>query len=491
MLAVTSNAPVIPGAAASSEANGVKQPPTASSSVLGALNIPDEMSLSDFCAEKIQNICNVCADPSQAAQTMATHLGTLLAMAGEVTAGNAAKFEIVSSLTNNLLVGVTRDDLSTAQDAANQINTNFNSDLDSQRNTKLDNALNKLELPYHKATHESGRMGHAREMQSDVRHIFEGHPLQDLAGVLAYAHDHVQIKDGGMGVGNARHWGLNEIATAAVLSTLAKEAGVDEAGQEALLKVAGATIPAGTAFNFMPGVGGGGKHGLGTTIEGMLRSNVLPTQLGEAGNELIAIGYTLAICDTQRNNLAGLARPTDEVIYKSAPDVYRLLTNCAEKDPKGFGVNFFGDGKLNEAGLALCSKLTSTIEVFEEFPPLTPSTEKIWGENPNNPLSKAYDSGSLSDKQRDHAIFELIRNNGSFGSTDVVGDIESFSAGFSHPALDNMKGRSILEDPKAAFIDGYQKFAGELKNQCELKNVRLSDVLQQMKSMGGSVLPKS
>ena len=131
MLAVTSNAQVNPRAAASSEANGVKQPPTASSSVLGALNIPDGMSLSDFCAEKIQNICNVCADPSQAAQTMATHLGTLLAMAGEVTAGNAAKFEIVSSLTNNLLVGVTRDDLSTAQDAANQINTNFNSDLDS------------------------------------------------------------------------------------------------------------------------------------------------------------------------------------------------------------------------------------------------------------------------------------------------------------------------------------------------------------------------
>ncbi|MBV7571001.1 hypothetical protein KW838_28900 [Pseudomonas sp. PDM27] len=421
---------------------------------------------------------------------MVTNVKTLLAMAGEVPAGNTAKFEVVRSLTDNLLGSLTRDDLSKAQEAANQINTYFNSDVDSQGKTKLDNALNMLELPYHKATHESGRMGHAREMQSDVRHFFKDHPLQDLAGVLAYAHDHVQIKDGLMGVGNLEHWGLNEIATAAALGALAEAAGVDEAGQEALLKVAGATIPAGTAFSFLPNVGGRDKYGLGTTIEGMLRGNGLPAQRGEASADLIAMGYTLAICDTQRNNLAGLARPTDEVIRKNAPAVYDLLLECAKANPEGFGKTFFGDGKLNEAGLALCSKLTSTIEVFEEFPPFTPSTPKIWEDKPNNPLSKAY-SGSLSDEERDHAIFELISNNGSFGSTNVVADIQSFSGWFSHPALDNMKGRSILEDPKNAFIDGYKKIAAELEKQCKQENGKLDVVREQMKSMGGSVLPKS
>jgi hypothetical protein len=444
--------------------------------------------LHDFCTEKFPNICNACADPSQAAQTMATHLRALLAQAGEVTVGNAAKFEVVSSLTNNLLGSLTRDDLTKAQDAANQVKAYFHTDVDRQGKTQLDNTLNMLEMPYHKATHESGRKGHAREMESDVRRFFDSHSLQDLASMLAFFHDHVQIKDEGMGVGNERHWGLNEFATAAALSTLAKEAGVDDAGQEALLKVAGATIPAGTAFNFMPGVGGGGKFGLGTTIEGMLRSNALPVGRGEASADLIAMMYTLAICDTQRNNLAGLARPTDEVIFKSAPAVYRLLSNCAEKDPKGFGAIFFDNGKLSEAGLALCSKLTSTIEVFEEFPPMTPSTPMIEAGKPNNPLSKSFDSGSLPPEEREHAIFELISKNGSFGSSDVAGDIESFSGVFSHQALDNMKSSSILKDPKAAFIDGYQKFSGELKTECEFKNVRLDEVLKQMKSMGGSVL---
>lgn len=306
--------------------------------------------------------------------------------------------------------------------------------------------------------------------------------------MLAIIHDHVQIKDEGMGVGNARHWGLNEIATAAALSTLAKEAGVDETGQEALLKVAGATIPAGTAFNFMPGVGGGGKPGLGTTIEAMLRSDALPVERGEASPDLIAMAYTLAICDTQRNNLAGLARPTDEVIFKNAPDLYRLLSNCAEKDPEGFGATFFANGQLSEAGLALCSKLNSTINVFEEFPPITPSTPMIETGKPNNPLSKGFDTGSLSTEEREHAILELISKNGSFGSSDVAGDIESFSRIFSHQALDNIKSSSILEDPKAAFIDAFQKFSGELKTECGLKNVTLDDVLKQMKSMGGSVL---
>ena len=488
MLSAVSNVSAMQPTVASSEAAGIKQPPTVSPSVYDALKIFDAMLSGDIFADIFQNICNTCPDSSKAAQTMVTNVKTLLAMAGEVPAGNTAKFEVVRSMTDNLLGSLTRDDLSKAQEAANQINTYFNSDVDSQGKTKLDDALNMLELPYHKATHESGRMGHAREMQSDVRHFFKDHPLQDLAGMLAYAHDHVQIKDGHMGVGNVEHWGLNEVATAAALGALAEAAGVDEAGQEAMLKVAGATIPAGTAFSFLPNVGGDGKPGLGTTIEGMLRSNVLPIERGEASADLIAMGYTLAICDTQRNNLAGLARPTDEVIRKNAPAVYDLLLDCAKANPEGFGKTFFGDGKLNEAGLALCSKLTSTIEVFEEFPPMTPSTPVIEAGKPNNPLSKGYDSGSLTDEQRDHAIFELIRNNGSFGSTDVVGGIESFSAGFSHPALDNMKGCSILEDPKAAFVDGYQKFAGELKNQCELKKVILSDVLQQIKSMGGSVL---
>lgn len=488
MLAITphSTSSVAPSCLETSSEN---QAATVSSTVFNTLNIPDT-TLPEYCMEKFQNICNVCRDPSQAAQPLATNIRLLLAQSGEVTEGNAAKFEVVSSLTNNLLGRLTRDDLTRAQDAAIQVNTHFNCDMDSQGKTRLDDILNALELPYHKATHESGRMGHAREMESDVRHFFEGHPLQDLAATLALVHDHVQIKDGGMGVGNARHWGLNEIATAAALATFAKEAGVDDAGQKALLKVAGATIPAGTAFNFMPGVGGGGKPGLGTTIEGMLRSDALPAERGEASADLIAMAYTLAICDTQRNNLAGLARPTDEVIFKNAPDLYRLLSNCAEKDPEGFGAIFFDNGKLSEAGLALCSKLTSTIEVFEEFPAITFSTPMIEDGKPNNPLSKAFDSGNLSSEEKEHAILELIRNNGSFGSSDVAGDIESFSGVFSHPALEKMKNASILNDPKAAFIEGYQKFSAELKTQCELKNVRLDDVLKQMKSMGGSVLPQ-
>jgi len=491
MLSAVSNVSAMQPTVASSEAAGIKQPPTVSPSVYDALKIFDAMLSGDIFADIFQNICNTCPDSSKAAQTMVTNVKTLLAMAGEVPAGNTAKFEVVRSMTDNLLGSLTRDDLSKAQEAANQINTYFNSDVDSQGKTKLDDALNMLELPYHKATHESGRMGHAREMQSDVRHFFKDHPFQDLAGMLAYAHDHVQIKDGLMGVGNLEHWGLNEIATAAALGALAEAAGVDEAGQEALLKVAGATIPAGTAFSFLPNVGGGGKHGLGTTIEGMLRGNVLPAQLDEARKDLIAMAYTLAICDTQRNCLGELARPTDDVIYKEAPAVHRLLSNCAEKDYKVFGANFFDNGKLSEAGLALCSKLTSTIEVFEEFPPITLSTPEFEKGKPNNPLSRDYDPRSLTTEERERATLKLISNNGSFGSTDVVADIESFSSVFSHPALDNMKGCSILEDPKAAFIDGYQKFAGELKNQCELKNVKLDEVLKQMKSMGGSVLPKS
>ncbi|WP_433736208.1 hypothetical protein [Pseudomonas putida] len=469
------------------EASRENQTATVSSTVFNALNIPDA-TLPEYCLEKFQNICNACPDPSQAAQTLASNISFLLAQAGEVTVGNAAKFEVVSNLTNNLLSSLNRDDLSKAQDAANQVNTRFNCEMDSQGKTRLDDILNALEMPYHKATHESGRMGHAREMESDVRHFFEDHPRQDLAGMLAFFHDHVQIKDEGMGVGNARHWGLNEIATAAALSTLAKEAGVDEAGQEALLKVAGAIIPAGTAFNFMPGVGGGGKPGLGTTIEAMLRSDALPVERGEASPDLIAMAYTLAICDTQRNNLAGLARPTDEVISKNAPDLYRLLSNCAEQDPEGFGAIFFDNGKLSEAGLALCSKLNSTIDVFEEFPAITPSTPMIEAGKPNNPLSKGFDSSSLSTKEREHAILELISKNGSFGSSDVAGDIESFSGVFSHLALDKMKSAPLLKDPKAAFIEGFQKFSDELKTQCQLNNVSLENVLKQMKSMGGSVL---
>ncbi|PNB73225.1 hypothetical protein C1X64_16285 [Pseudomonas sp. GW456-E7] len=477
--------------AASSEAAGVKQPPTVSPSVYNALNIFDAMLSGDIFADIFHNICNACPDSSKAAQTMVNNVKTLLAMAGEVTAGNRAKFEVVSSLTNNLLGSLTKDDLSKAQEAANQINTYFNSDVDSQGKTKLDDALNMLELPYHKATHESGRMGHAREMQSDVRHFFKDHPFQDLAGMLAYAHDHVQIKDGLMGVGNLEHWGLNEIATAAALGALAEAAGVDEAGQEALLKVAGATIPAGTAFSFLPNVGGRDKYGLGTTIEGMLRGNVLPAQLDEARKDLIAMAYTLAICDTKRNCMGELARPTDDVIYKEAPAVHRLLSSCAEKDYKVFGANFFDNGKLSEAGLALCSKLTSTIEVFEEFPPITLSTPEFEKGKPNNPLSKEYKPGSLSPEQSYQAIFELIRNNGSFGSTNVGADIESFSGWFSHPVLDKMKGRSILEDPKNAFIDGYKKIADKLEELYKPEDGKLDEVLKQMKSMGGSVLPKS
>ncbi|PRC93853.1 hypothetical protein S2091_1462 [Solimicrobium silvestre] len=471
-----------------SKASSLITAPTVSPSVLNTLNIPASISMRHFCEAKFSNICNTCRDSGQAAQTMANHLATLLIHAGEVTAGNNAKFEVVGNLTNHLLGNLTRDDLTKAQSAANQIKARFHSDIDSQGSTQLDRTLNMLDLPYHKATHESGRMGHAREMHSDVRHFFGNNPYQDLANTLAYCHDHVQIKDDhGMGVGNSLHWGLNEIATAAALATLASESGVDAAGQEALLKVAGAVIPAGTAFNFMPNVGGDGKPGLGTIIEGMLRGKTLPANLSESGREIIAMAYTLAICDTQRNNLAGLARPTDDVIFKNASAVHRLLSNCAEKEPESFGTTFFDNGKLSEAGLALCSKLTSTVEVFEEFPHHTFSTPNLENGKPNNPLSRTFDPGSMTTEERDNAILQLIRNNGSFGSANVARDIESFSGEFSHPVLDHIKQKTILENPKTAFTDAYIKFADELKFQCEAGKMRMDEVLDQIKAMGGSV----
>ncbi|WP_440030403.1 hypothetical protein [Chromobacterium amazonense] len=472
------------------QSNNSEQVPEVSSSVLTTVNIPLSMTRPEFCERNFSNICGTCRNSGDAAQVMSRHLDYLLGQVGTVGSGYNAKFEVLDNLTHNLLPKISSDDLDNAQDAARQIQTHFHSETDSQGRTRLDRTLNTLDLPYHKATHDSGRMGHAREMQNDVGHFFNDHPYHDLAEMLAYCHDHVQIQDDrGMGVGNSQHFGLNEIATAAAMATLAAEAGVNEAGQAALLKVAGVVIPAGTAFNFMPGVGGSGKPGLGTTIEGMLRSSTLPVNLSSSAQDAVAMAYTLAVCDTQRNNLAGLIRPTDESIRENAPDVYRMLLGCSEKDPNSFGTTFFENGQLSKAGLALCSKLSTTVEVFEEFPPNTFSTPDFKEGKPNNPLSKTFDSSSLTAEERSSAILLLIEKNGAFGSADVMKDIESFSKTFSHPVFKGMKESSLFPkgDPKSVFADAYVKFSKELKEQCGAGTVKLDAVLTQMKAMSGSI----
>ncbi|WP_338806842.1 hypothetical protein V8U11_06250 [Pseudomonas chlororaphis] len=472
------------------QANSANSPSTKTqqlaNSILNTLNIPLETSLEQFCTDKFKNIFSKSQDQCLAAQTMAIHLNTLLAEAGEVNPGPSAKFELISNLTNSLLRSLTDTDLLDAQKAAKQINAHFNQDIDSQGNTQLDDILNMLDLSYHKATHISGRMGHAQEMQSDIKYFYDQHPLQDLAGMLAYFHDHVQIMNNVMGVGNSQHWGLNEIATAAALATIAKEAGVDEAGQNALLKVGGAVIPVGTAFNFIPDADGKGNAGLGTLIECMLRRGESKATTSEVGRELTAMAFALSICDTQRNNLAGLARPTDSTVHKHAPHVYRLLVECAEDDPKAFGATYFDNGKLSEAGLALCSKLTATINVFQEFTPTTYSTPIIEAGKPNNPLSKIFDPGSLTPKETVHATLQLLRKNGAFGSTDVPKLIESFSSIFSHPVLDKMKEHPILDDPQKKFTEAYERFTDKLAHQLYKGRIRIAEIIHEMSAMGGA-----
>ncbi|AZF20910.1 hypothetical protein [Pseudomonas sp. R3-52-08] len=458
-------------------------PVRTSCSIRNVLGIPSRQ-LDEFCSEHFGNILTLCASDRQASAIMAGHLENLLEQVREVTPDQCDKHKIVSSLTNNLLASLTHTDLEQAQRAIEKIQSHFDQ-------SALDGALNALRLSYHKATHSSGRMAHAQEMQSDVLHFFQGHSFERLAGFLAYFHDHVQIlQEDGTGIGNQLHWGLNEIATAAALGTLAGEARVDVTGQESLCRVAAAVIPSGTAFDFMPNIGRDGKPGLGTVIEGLLRSGALSIPDNAACEDMVAMAYTLAICDTQRNNLSGLARPTNKIVYTVAPAVYRLLMECAQEDPLKFGTLFFDNGRLSEAGLALCSKLTTTVEVFEEFAPYTDATAKNEKGGPNNPLSVIYTEGTLTAHEKQRAVLELLGGNGFFGSANVAEDIEGFSKTFHHSVLEKIRGRSIMPDPRGSYIYGYAKLSEKLGAECHAGRVNLDAVLGEIKAMGGSVLDR-
>lgn len=461
--------------------------------VLRTLNIPENQSIGEFCAERFPNICNACGDPDRAARLMGHHLASLLAETGDKPHPDGAqgKFEIVTRLTIALCATLTDDVLATAQRASSQLLQHFGRDTDSLGTTELDRILNVLGLPYHRATHPDGRMGHAQEMRSDVGHFFNRLTYEGLASTLAYCHDHVQIMDKrGMGIGNGTHWGLNEIATAAGLATLADAAGVDVEGQRALRSVAGAVIPAGTAFGLIPNAGADGRTpGLGTTIEGMLRSGALAHGLSESAREVVAMAYVMAICDTRRHNLAGLARPTQAIIQAKAPDVFELLKRCANNDVT-FRTTFFENGRLNERGLALCSKLSSTVRVFEEFEPCTFSARSFEGGKANNPLSLSMLPGMLTEDERRRSTLQIIADNGSFGAADVLRDVECISKSFSHPALDNIR-RSppLFEDSRQTFSDAFKLFSKVLESELAASTLNLDQVLDQMRAMGGSVPP--
>lgn len=461
--------------------------------VLRTLNIPENQPMGEFCAERFPHICNACGDPDRAARLMGNHLTILLAGVGDASHPDGARgnFEIVTRLTIALCAALTDDVLATAQRASSQLLQHFGRDTDGLGTTKLDRILNELGLPYHRATFPDGRMGHAQEMRSDVGHFFNRLTYEGLASTLAYCHDHVQIMDQrGMGTGNGAHWGLNEIATAAGLATLAGAAGVDVEGQRALRSVAGAVIPAGTAFSFIPNAGADGRTpGLGTTIEAMLRSGALSHGLSESAREVVAMAYVMAVCDTQRHNLAGLARPTQDIIQAEAPDVFDLLKRCANSDVT-FKTTFFENGRLNERGLALCSKLSSTVRVFEEFEPCTSSARDFEVGKANNPLSRAMLPGMLTEDERRRSTLQLIVENGSFGAADVLHDVEFISKSFAHPALDNIRrSRPLFEDSRQTFSDAFRLFGEVLGSELGASPLDLDQVLDQMKAMGGSVPP--
>jgi hypothetical protein len=455
---------------------------------LQVLGLPDEHSLREFCETRFSNICDLATDRSQFSQVMANNLITLLQIPEEAGAGD--KSSVVRELTNSLLGSVTREDLRLAQEAVVAITTMFGNGSGPHALTPLDRSQNNIGLSYHIAATSDGLMAHALEMKSDVGFFYADDANQQLAEGLAYFHDQAQILDPqGMGIGNSQHWGLNEIVTAAAFAAVAAEAGASQEQQTALLKVAGAVIPSGTAFTFSEHAAGIGKPGLGTTIERMLRCGDLPAHQGQAAPALIAMAYTLAICDTQRNNLAGLARPTDELIQKKAPQTYVLLKNCAANDPEGFGATFFQDnGKLSEVGLALCSKLTSTVDVFKEFPACSPATPKFEGGELNNPLSAQFNANSLTPEQRDRAIYQIIKNNGTFGSSDVAADIESFRKTFSHRVLDKIQSAPLLKDPKVTFGEAYKTIAARLQTE-QIEGTELDSLIAEMSAMGGSVPP--
>lgn len=455
------------------------------SSALAALNLPEQNDLAAFCASCCSNILEFC--PASGAKVMSEHLQALLSRADDVEGAGNKNVRLVTSLTHNLLADISQDHLDKAQDAARKINNLFNSDVNNEGLTKLDVAFNKLELPYHNATHPNGRMGHAKEMASDMAHFFDGHEFQELASLLGYFHDHVQLLDSkGMGIGNTDHWGLNEIATAAALATLADAAQVDAAGQEALLMVSGAAIPAGTAYSYFANALGDGKGILGTLIEVILLRSEWPEGLGSGAEDVIAMGFTLATCDTGRSTLKGLVRTTDDNIRHDAPTVYEVLEQCAKSDVGGFGKVFFESGKLTEAGLALCGKLTSTITVFEEFDSTTTSTAPREDKRPNNPLSKHFNPDRLTPSEARAEIFKIISNNGSFGSDNIATKINSFSDSFSHAVLKKVADDSLLPDPRSTFSTAYKTFAAQLDQYCENDATKLQTVLNEMKAMGGS-----
>ncbi|MNJ15541.1 hypothetical protein D3C77_97900 [compost metagenome] len=446
-------------------------------------------SLDKFVAQKCWNVIGQHLDFPVTADGIVNNILALVKYIDQPLPPAGRDVAAIRLMTTNIVSTTTPQDLQLANEFALEVER-LNQAPGISHQAPLDCMLNNNGDAYHNATVDDGRrMGHAREMQSDMAHIHPQGEHLPLLKLLAYAHDHIQIKDHAMpsmGVGNSLYPGLNELLTAALLAELAPAATPEQ--KAAVLKIAAAVIPSGTKFGFMPDVSG--RPVLGTPVEAMAIDGSLKSLVDTAASPgaaalLLAFSFALSTCDTGRNNLKGVARCTQEHINATAPALMKVLNACAGDDK--FKQQFFTQsGQLSERGLALASKLSTTVRVFEEFDQHSPAVNAN-GLTPRNPLSRNFVSGSCTDERQ--AILNGIATNGEFGVQNLHTSIPDDLADL-HPIIKNIRDLALFPpqvDPKAIFKHAFELVAQALGKQPGCESAEgLRAVLEQFKQVGGA-----